>query len=137
MNLLTKLFAITILFSVVTLAQTDYKTVLVPETAASEAFQTPTGNGWYLSAIKFPDTLYSDMTPMYLMVSETKTGRYDTLKFDDDGTATIYSVAIQDTGVGTVILDFRRIYAFEWWKVQFSAAPGDSMYIMPIFKQFK
>lgn len=133
---LIRIFAIFLLLSTIAAAQFDKKDIIVPETEASDSFKVPNGF-WYLSAIKLPDGVESDMSPMYFLVSENPKTGWDTLMYDDDGDLVPYSITFTDEAKKTITLDFKKVYAWEWWKFLFSDAPSDSIVVRAIFKEFK
>ena len=138
MKLLIRILLTVLLFSSFAVAQFDYRDIYVPETAESDSFRVPSGN-YYFTGIQFTEDVYSGMDTIFFKVTANPTGSsFDTLKYEVDGDLINYFVVLIDTiTTGEMItLDFKRIYSWEWWKLDFGTAPGDSIQVRPIFKEF-
>ena len=135
---LIKVFVISLLFITAAIPQHDSKVVYIPETAASDSFRTPAGN-YYLSAIKFLDEIPEEdaITSIYFLVTDNPRETWDTLKYDDAGTTTIYTVEVPANSLSTITLDFSVVYPYEWWKLLLNDAVADSTRFKAIYKQFR
>ena len=139
MKLLIKVFIILIVFSFAAQAQFKSSIVWVPaDTNVSDSFKIPSSGGlYYFSAIKFLDTLDAGIDSLLFLVADDPSGRWDTLKYDDGGSTKVYIVEIPNIEAGSVVLDFKKIYPWEWWKCVFEDEVSDSVRLKPIFKELR
>jgi hypothetical protein len=119
-----------VFFSVQVFGQWDFKKVLIPETAASDSFNTP-GDNVYLSGLQFPDTtgtgIGTSLDSIWFLVSSNPAEfGWDTLSYND----VVYAIKI--TGKA-ITLKLPATFAWEWWKIYFEDAVSDSVYFYPQF----
>ena len=111
-------------------AQWENQAVIVPETTTSDPFKVP--GDTYLGGIMWEadiDTAFSEFT---FLVSREQGGTYVPLYYDD----ALYT-EIVDSTAKAITLKFTRVFAWEWWKVQFNGTLRDSATIYPQYVEVK